>query len=196
MSNNFSWSNIQARLNELNDIEDTEEEITPDLEDQTIEDVLIDEPDQQDDIELMEDDDLVLEFEDIMSGVSGTETVDEIEDSIIDTIDDHDTDFNDSPIEHQNDVQDEELAYVWQDTTNFLVSAKRLTDVIADIIYQPEHYLPHVDDFNFTGRYNIMTINAVQGLVVSFEYESMVNTSVVEVIVQINDNGVEIIGAN
>lgn len=76
----------------------------------------------------------------------------------------------------------------WVDTNNFMVSVKRYCEMITDIIYQPEMYLPMVDGYEVNGRY-VITGYTVEGMTISFVYHSITSDDEIMVTVLIDNEG-------
>lgn len=91
-------------------------------------------------------------------------------------------------------VDDPHELVAWVDTTNFVISARRLTEFLGEVLYNPDSYIGTIEgyeDYAATGNYYITGMTSVQGLNVSLVFENM-DDETVFVNILLNDDGVKI----
>lgn len=96
--------------------------------------------------------------------------------------------------QHTPSEQSPQDIVAWADTTNFIISAKRLSEFLGEVLYNPDKYIATIEgyeDYMPTGAYYITGMTSTQGMIVSLTFENM-NDELIFVNVILNDEGVEI----
>lgn len=96
------------------------------------------------------------------------------------------------------DATTEKDIIAWADTTNFVISAKRLTEFLGDVLFQPDRWIGSIqgyEDYMCTGEYYILALNSTHGLIVSLVYENIEDKGIY-VTIALNDEGVTLLKVN
>lgn len=100
--------------------------------------------------------------------------------------------------EQPEEVKNDRDIIAWADTTNFVISAKRLSEFLGDVLFQPERWIGDIDgyeDYMCTGEYYILSLNSTHGLIVSLVYENIEDKGIY-VTISLNEEGVNILKIN
>lgn len=113
-------------------------------------------------------------------------------------IDDDDVQMGVPEDEQPEEVKNDRDIIAWADTTNFVISAKRLSEFLGDVLFQPERWIGDIEgyeDFMCTGEYYILSLNSTHGLIVSLVYENIEDKGIY-VTISLNEEGVAILKIN